>query len=137
LSKGGNWTSGALHFNGRDQYAVLSNDDIERPVTMIVGRGSAGERRTIAGEALANPQISLSNSADVYVAGTPQGRQLSGVIDFLRLARGTLADSKTTIEELYAWQFHGPFLQDFTGRPRPADGGYAGAIDGGNEKRDE
>ncbi len=72
---------------------------------------------------------SLANGADLYVAGTPQGHNLDGAIDFLRLARGTLADSKTTIEELYAWEFHGPFLYDFTGRERPADGGYAGAID--------
>jgi hypothetical protein len=48
----------------------------------------------------------------------------------MRIARGTLAGSKTTIEELYAWEFNGPFLQDFTGRKRPADGGAAGAIDG-------
>ena len=47
----------------------------------------------------------------------------------MRMARGTLADSKTTIEELYAWQFNGPFLCDFTGHKRPDDGGCAGAID--------
>ena len=29
-----NWTTGALRFNGRDQYAVLSNADIIRPVTL-------------------------------------------------------------------------------------------------------
>jgi hypothetical protein len=71
----------------------------------------------------------LANDADLYVGGTPQGHNLNGAIDFLRLARGTLADSKTTIEELYAWELHGPFLEDFTGHPRPADGGYAGAIE--------
>ncbi|HWH70808.1 MAG TPA: LamG-like jellyroll fold domain-containing protein, partial [Candidatus Sulfotelmatobacter sp.] len=76
---------------------------------------------------------SLANEADLYVGGTPQGHTLNGAIDFLRLARGTLADSKTTIEELYAWEFHGPFLNDFTGHLRPADGGYAGAIDGPGE----
>ena len=27
-----NWTTGALHFNGRDRYAVLANADITRPV---------------------------------------------------------------------------------------------------------
>jgi hypothetical protein len=72
---------------------------------------------------------SLENGADLYVGGTPQGHDLSGAIEFLRIARGTLADSKTTIDELYAWEFNGPFLYDFTGRKRPADGGYAGAID--------
>jgi hypothetical protein len=73
--------------------------------------------------------VSLANDADLYVGGTPNGRYLHGAIDFLRIARGTLADSKTTIEELYAWEFNGPFLQDFTGRRRPANGGCAGAID--------
>ena len=63
------------------------------------------------------------------MGGTPQGHGLDGAIDFLRIARGTLADAKTTIEELYAWEFGGPFLEDFTGRKRPADGGAAGAID--------
>ena len=64
------------------------------------------------------------------MGGTPQGHNLNGAIDFLRIARGTLADSKTTIEELYAWEFNGPFLYDFTGRKRPADGGEAGGLDG-------
>jgi hypothetical protein len=69
------------------------------------------------------------NDANLYVGGTPQGHSLNGAIDFLRLARGTLVDSKTTIEELYAWEFRGPFLYDFIGHERPADGGEAGAID--------
>jgi len=220
-----NWTTGALHFNGRDQYAVLANEDINRTVT-LGGRRDAPQH-TVRGADLSNPQIhtsnflietyfktapgqrdatlvrkmadagyalcvneaggialtaksgsttaalagrravndgrwhhviaeadrkagtftlyidgrqdaggpgfgadaSLVNDADLYVGGTPEGHNLDGVIDFLRLARGTLADSKTTIEELYAWEFNGPFLYDFTGRRRPADGGYAGAID--------
>ncbi len=72
---------------------------------------------------------SLANEADLYVGGTPQGQRLNGAIDFMRIARGTLAEAKTTIEELYAWEFSGPFLDDMTGRKRPADGGAAGAID--------
>jgi hypothetical protein len=221
------WTTGALHFNGSDQYAILKQEDIDRAVTMVAGRGSAGQSRTVSGADLRNPQIhtsnflieaylrtapgqteatliqkidnagwalavngaggvtltaksgsvtaslasrrvvndgqwhhviaeadrqagtftiyldgtqdargpglgadvSLANDADLYVAGTPQGHNLNGAIDFLRLARGTLADAKTTIEELYAWQFDGPFLYDFTGRRRPAEGGCAGAIE--------
>ncbi len=79
------------------------------------------------------PDASLASDADLYVGGTPQGHDLKGAIDFLRTARGTLEDSKTTIEELYAWEFNGPFLYDFTGRKRPADGGCAGAIDEGAE----
>ena len=74
-------------------------------------------------------KASLDNDADLYVGGTPQGHDLNGAIDFMRIARGTLANAKTTIDALYAWEFNGPFLYDFTGRKRPADGGEAGAID--------
>ncbi len=220
-----NWTTGALHFNGRDQYAELSNEDITRSVTTGGARGNEGDK--VTGPDLKNPQIhhsnflieayfrtdpgqrdavviqkmdtvgyallvnaaggvtlttrdggntkslessvvvndgqwhhvvaeadrkaatftiyvdgkrsaqgpgldpsqSLANDADLYVAGTPQGRSLRGAIEFLRVARGTLADSRTSIEELYSWEFDGPFLYDFTGRQRTASGGAAGAID--------
>jgi Concanavalin A-like lectin/glucanases superfamily len=74
-----------------------------------------------------NLQGSLANDADLYVGGTPQGDDFNGVIDFMRIARGTLADSKTTIQELYAWEFQGPFLDDFAGRHRNS-GAAAGAL---------
>ena len=60
--------------------------------------------------------VSLANEGDVYVGGTPEGRYLDGALDFLRIAQGTLADADTTIEELYAWEFDGPQMRDFTGR---------------------
>lgn len=220
-----NWTSGALRLNGRDQYAVLANADIEHEVSAGGGRGN--RQRSIKGADLRNPQIrtsnylfevyfkttpgatnatllrkgaesghallvneaggvtmsagsgdlkasltsrgnvndgrwhhvvaeadrsartftiyldgrqdsrgpglgpdtSLASDADLYVGGTPGGQNLEGVIEFLRIARGTLADARTTIEELHRWEFDGPALADFTGRPRPADGGAAGALD--------
>jgi hypothetical protein len=222
-----NWTTGALRFNGNNQYAVLTNEGICRSVILEARGRSESLKRTVSGAELSNPQIhasnfllevffktavghtdatliqkmndvgwalgvnhaggatlmakpgaatasltsrtlvndgqwhhviaeadrtagtftlyidgkqdasgpgiganaSLANDADLYVGGTPQGHNLNGAIDFMRVARGTLADSKTTIEELYAWEFNGPFLDDFTGRRRPADGGEAGAID--------
>lgn len=37
-----NWTRGGLHFNGRDQYAVLTNEDVNRTVTV---RGQRGTRQ--------------------------------------------------------------------------------------------
>lgn len=52
----------------------------------------------------------LSNTADFVV-----GKNLVGAVDFLRVARSTLAESRTTIGELYAWQFNGPHLRDFQG----------------------
>jgi hypothetical protein len=222
-----NWTKGALHFNGDNQYAVLKNDDISHSVALDARGRNESLKRTVSGADLSNPQIhtsnflieayfktaagqtdavliqkigdagyvlgvnkdggvtlaatsggatfwlasrsavndgqwhhviaeadrkavkftiyingkrdaggagiganaSLANDADLYVGGAPNGHYLNGAIDFMRIARGTLADSKTTIEELYAWEFSGPFLYDFTDRKRPADGGEAGAID--------
>ena len=219
-----NWTLGALQFNGRDQYAILSHAKIQRSVTMK--RSGGDQARAISGVELSNPDIhtsnflieayfkttpartdalliqkmdeagyalrvnesggvtleaksggamaslasrcvvndgrwhhviaesdrqagtftihidgkqdasgsglgvdvSLTNDADLYVGGTPEGDNLDGAIEFMRIARGTLADAQTTIEELYAWQFNGPFLRDFTGSVR-ASGGAAGAID--------
>ena len=73
--------------------------------------------------------MSLTNDADLYVGGAPTGRCLAGTLDFLRVALGTLADAKTTIDELYAWQFDGPFLRDFTGCA-PVGRRDAGAIEG-------
>jgi hypothetical protein len=58
---------------------------------------------------------SLENSSDLFVGGTPSGRYFKGTFDFLRICLGTLADSKTDIDELFAWQFFGPFLKDFAG----------------------
>ena len=49
---------------------------------------------------------SASTGADLLV-----GKGLKGEIDFLRIAHGSLAESRTTIDELYAWEFAGPFLK--------------------------
>lgn len=65
------------------------------------------------------PGVTLANEGDLHVGGTPSGRCLAGMLDFLRVAWGTLADARTTIEELTAWEFDGPHLRDFAGR-RPA-----------------
>ncbi len=69
------------------------------------------------------PAASLANDAPLLV-----GKDFHGAIDFLRIARGTLADAHTTIDELHAWQFDGPHLQDFTGQPRDFANSPAGAI---------
>jgi hypothetical protein len=72
---------------------------------------------------------SLANEGDLYVGGRPDGELLSGEIDFLRIAHGTLADAQTTIEELYAWQFDGPARRDMRGTPPRGGGRDAGAIE--------
>ena len=58
------------------------------------------------------------------------GQGFAGEIDFLRVALATLAESKTSIEELYDWEFDGPFLRDFAGRAASGSGRDAGAFEG-------
>jgi hypothetical protein len=73
--------------------------------------------------------VSLANEGDLDVGGRPEGDHLSGAIEFLRIAHGTLADAQTTIEELYAWQFAGPALRDMRGAAPRGQGRDAGAIE--------
>ncbi len=80
---------------------------------------------------LPDPAVSLSNDADFLVGrGRRDGDFLAGELDFLRVCRGTLADAQTTIEELYAWQFAGPFLRDFAGNAPTGAARDAGALEG-------
>jgi len=64
------------------------------------------------------PESSLANHADFLVGGGPGEPAFHGALDFLRIALSTLAASRTSIGELYAWQFNGPQYKDFTGRDR-------------------
>jgi hypothetical protein len=74
-------------------------------------------------------RVSLANEGDLVVGGSPAGDYLSGAIDFLRIAHGTLADAHTSIEELYAWQFDGPARRDMRGVKPQGKGRDAGAIE--------
>ncbi len=75
-------------------------------------------------------EASLSNTADFLVGrGADEGSFFAGTLEFLRVARGTLTDAATTIEELYAWQFDGPFLRDFTGAEPTGERRDAGALE--------
>ncbi len=73
-------------------------------------------------------ETSLANTGDFYVGKGPAGN-FHGAVDFLRISRGTLADAHTSIDELYAWEFDGPFLADFAGNPRDFVEGAPGAIE--------
>ncbi len=65
-----------------------------------------------------------------FFVGRGDAGFFAGDLDFLRISLGTLADAKTTIEELRAWQFDGPFLRDFTGAwPAPGARRAVGALD--------
>ena len=73
-------------------------------------------------------EVSLANTGDFYVGRSEKGGYLKGVIDFVRVSRGSLADAQTDIGELYEWQFNGPFLHDFNDR-EPRGRRDAGAIE--------
>ncbi len=72
--------------------------------------------------------VSLFNSSDLYVGGTPDRGCFHGTFEFLRISLGTLKDAKTDIGELYAWEFDGPFLYDFSGN-KPRGKRDAGALE--------
>ena len=99
-------------------------------VLVEVDRSAKAVRAYLDGKTLPMEQIgdfpkgALSNPEALLI-----GKDLAMEIEFLRIALGTLADAKTTIEELYAWQFDGPFLHDFRGKRRDFTKTAAGAID--------
>ncbi len=68
---------------------------------------------------------SLANGADLVV-----GQGFSGSLEFLRIARSSLAESRTSIAELYDWQVDGPFLRDLAGRAPTGKSRDAGALEG-------
>ena len=75
----------------------------------------------------------ITNTTDFLVGKNVSGNYFSGVMDFLRISKGTFAEAKTDIAELYKWQFDGPFLYDFTGAA-PIGKRDAGAIEGGQKQ---
>ncbi len=109
--------------DGQWHHAIAELDRAARTLTVYLdGRKDASAPGVDA-------SVSLANEGDVYVGGTPAGRYFDGTLDFLRLAHGTLADADTTIEELYAWEFDGPFLRDFAGHKPAGKGRLPGAIE--------
>lgn len=104
------------------------NDGEWHHIIAEVDRTTEEVRVYVDGKAVANEPLtvtgSLSNGSNFIV-----GEGFKGAFDFLRVSRGSLADAKTTIDELYTWQFDGPNVRDWTGR-KPADGKRdAGAIE--------
>jgi hypothetical protein len=72
---------------------------------------------------------SLANAGDLTVGGAADGGWLDGSLEFVRLARGTLADACTSIGELYAWEFDGPARRDMRGAKPLGKGRDAGALE--------
>ncbi len=117
-------TSSAQLADGRWHHLIAEADRDARSLALYVDG-----RRDAAGPGIG--PASLANAADLYVGGRPDGRHLSGAVEFVRIAHGTLADAHTTIEELYAWQFDGPALRDMRGAPPQGEARDAGALEHG------
>jgi hypothetical protein len=109
--------------DGAWHHIIAEADRAAKRVTIYIDGKKAAE-----GALALEPTASLANTADFLVGKGPAGDFFAGTIDFLRVCRGTLADAKTTIEELYAWEFDGPFLKDFCGNA-PTGARDAGALE--------
>ncbi|OHD55197.1 MAG: hypothetical protein A2096_11710 [Spirochaetes bacterium GWF1_41_5] len=81
----------------------------------------------ISGKLLADNDISCDS--DLLIGKDRGNKYLACQIDFLRIAKGSLKDAETTINELYNWEFNGPFLKDFYGNTPAGRGRDAGAIE--------
>jgi hypothetical protein len=107
---------------------VIAEVDRSAPegIQIYIDGKPAGGR--LSGTRLA-PNASLTNTADFLVGKGPNGSFFAGAIDYLRVSRGTLADALTSIEELYKWEFDGPFLRDLRGQAPTGARRDAGALE--------
>jgi len=71
-----------------DERGRISNHPGDRKGTQTVSLGSGWSREN----------GSQANDADLHLVGVPDGDNLTCATDFLRIALGTPADSRTTIE---------------------------------------
>ena len=117
--------SGAAQINdGKWHHALAELDREAKTATIYVDGKLSGQAAVALGAA-----DSLSNTGDLLVGKGPAGNFFSGAIDFLRIARGSLKDSRTSIEELYDWEFDGPFLRDLCGHEAAGKCRDAGAFE--------
>ncbi len=107
--------------DGKWHHVIAEADRSAKTLTIHVDG-----KRDASGIGIGNS--SIDNDSDLFVCGTPNGKYLKGTLEFMRISLGTLEDAKTDIEELYAWQFDGPFLRDFAGR-KPKGKRDAGALE--------
>jgi hypothetical protein len=116
--------SGAVLTDGKWHH-VLAELDRDAGKLAIYTDG----KKTAEAKCVLPAGASLANDADFLVGRDAGGHAFAGAIEFLRVARASLAESKTSIEELYDWEFDGPFLRDFAGREPVGKGRDAGALE--------
>ncbi len=104
-------------------HLVAEADGADRVLNLYVDGEQAASASGLSGD------VRIENAAPLFAGGTPRGDNLAATLEFLRVSRGSLADARTTIEELYEWEFNGPQFRDFTGHV-PAEGRRdAGALE--------
>lgn len=119
----------ATAINDGNWHHILAEVNRKGTITIYIdGQSSNG---SATGSMPASAQ-SITNSGDFLVGKDRAGSFFRGEIDFLRVSKGLLADARTTIDELYRWQFDGPFLRDFAGN-EPIGKRDAGALEGGEK----
>jgi hypothetical protein len=127
---------------GQDPYKVTSqnsmNDDQWHHLVAEIDRDNNkvriyidGNLESVKEKGVLKKGASLTNTDDFTVGrlSLEEANFFQGKIDFLRISKGTLTDAETTIEELYSWQFDGPFLKDFLGRKPNGSGRDIGALE--------
>lgn len=119
--------AGALAINDGNWHHVLVEVNRTASITTIYidGALSSGIKTGIMPAG-----TTFTNQADFMVGKNAEGNYFSGAFDFLRVSKGTLEQAKTTIDELYKWEFDGPFLHDFAGNA-PIGKRDAGALEKG------
>jgi len=136
----------SLHFGGRScsrtSSAAINDGNWHHIIAEVERRQPQGISIYVDGR-LSNGEWSgtmdhtgaLSNTSNFVVGKTTLGAAgstasyFAGQLDFLRVSRGTLGDAETTMEELYRWEFDGPFLKDFYGKRVSGKCRDAGAIE--------
>jgi len=114
--------------NDGEWHHVLAEVDRETGRMTIYHDGKAG------GEILSGlpADLSIDTPADFIVGRSGAGEEgyLVGAVDFARVCHGTLEDARTSIGELYAWQYtDGPHLFDMRGEPVKGERRDAGALE--------
>jgi hypothetical protein len=118
------------------------NDDEWHHILIEVNRNSGitiyadgeGSNGTTIGT-LPATNVSFTNTSDFLVGKNMDDGYFNGIMDFLRISKGTLEEAKTTYAELYKWEFDGPFIKDFLGNS-PIGQRDAGAIETGEKACD-
>ncbi len=119
--------SGSGMINDGNWHHVLLEVNRQLAAATVYVDGIAANGAT---SGLVPASASLTNTSDFLIGKSTEGNFFSGTIDFVRISKGTLADAKTTIDELYKWEFDGPFLHDFAGN-LPIGKHDAGALERG------